>query len=66
MNDRSIAYFSMEIGLEPGMPTYAGGLGVLAGDIIRSAQELFDASTNPGMVVHDHNPDLLVYHDHSL
>jgi len=32
--------FSMEIGLEPGMPTYSGGLGVLAGDTIRSAADL--------------------------
>jgi starch phosphorylase len=30
----------MEIGLESGMPTYAGGLGVLAGDTIRSAADL--------------------------
>jgi len=35
-----IAYFSMEIALEPGMPTYAGGLGVLAGDTLRSAADL--------------------------
>ena len=35
-----IAYFSMEIALEPGMPTYAGGLGVLAGDMLRAAAEL--------------------------
>jgi glycogen phosphorylase len=35
-----VAYFSMEIGLNPGMPTYAGGLGVLAGDTIRSAADL--------------------------
>ena len=35
-----IAYFSMEIALEPGMPTYSGGLGVLAGDTIRSAADL--------------------------
>jgi starch phosphorylase len=35
-----IAYFSMEIGLEAGMPTYSGGLGVLAGDTIRSAADL--------------------------
>ncbi len=35
-----IAYFSMEIALDPGMPTYAGGLGVLAGDTIRSAADL--------------------------
>ncbi|HET9533590.1 MAG TPA: alpha-glucan family phosphorylase, partial [Blastocatellia bacterium] len=35
-----IAYFSMEIGLESGMPTYAGGLGVLAGDTVRAAADL--------------------------
>lgn len=40
MNDRSIAYFSMEIALEGGMPTFSGGLGVLAGDMIRSAADL--------------------------
>ncbi len=39
-SSRSIAYFSMEIGLEAGMPTYSGGLGVLAGDTIRSAADL--------------------------
>ena len=32
-----VAYFSREIALEPGMPTYAGGLGVLAGDTLRAA-----------------------------
>ncbi|MEK7269886.1 MAG: alpha-glucan family phosphorylase, partial [Planctomycetota bacterium] len=37
---RRIAYFSMEIGLEAGIPTYSGGLGVLAGDTIRSAADL--------------------------
>src|SRR5207237_8266588 len=36
----TIAYFSMEIGLEVGMPTYSGGLGVLAGDTIRAAAGL--------------------------
>ena len=40
-NDKArVAYFSMEIGLNPLMPTYAGGLGVLAGDTIRSAADL--------------------------
>lgn len=38
--ERKIAYFSMEIGLHPDIPTYAGGLGVLAGDAIRSAADL--------------------------
>ena len=37
---RRIAYFSMEIGLEVGMPTYSGGLGVLAGDTVRAAADL--------------------------
>jgi starch phosphorylase len=36
----TIAYFSMEVGLDPGMPTYAGGLGMLAGDTLRSAADL--------------------------
>jgi starch phosphorylase len=36
----SIAYFSMEVGLIAEMPTYAGGLGVLAGDTLRSAADL--------------------------
>lgn len=36
----SVAYFSMEIALEPDMPTYSGGLGALAGDTIRSAADL--------------------------
>ena len=37
---RSIAYFSMEIGFHPDVPTYSGGLGMLAGDTIRSAADL--------------------------
>jgi starch phosphorylase len=33
-DQRTVAYFSMEIGMHPEMPTYAGGLGILAGDTI--------------------------------
>jgi starch phosphorylase len=40
MAGRSIAYFSMEVGLSPEMPTYSGGLGVLAGDTIKAAADL--------------------------
>jgi len=36
----TIAYFSMEVGLDPAMPTYSGGLGVLAGDTLRAAADL--------------------------
>jgi len=35
-----VAYLSMEIALENKIKTYAGGLGVLAGDILRSAADL--------------------------
>jgi len=35
-----VAYFSMEVGLDSSMPTYSGGLGVLAGDTLRAAADL--------------------------
>jgi glycogen phosphorylase len=42
---RAIAYFSMEIALSQALPTYSGGLGMLAGDTLRSA-----ADTSASMV----------------
>ena len=38
--NRFVAYFSMEIALENQIPTYSGGLGVLAGDTIRAAADI--------------------------
>jgi glycogen phosphorylase len=38
-SEQAIAYFSMEIALKPEIPTYSGGLGVLAGDTIRAAAD---------------------------
>jgi starch phosphorylase len=35
-----IAYFSMEIGVNEKIPTYSGGLGILAGDTIKSCSDL--------------------------
>src|SRR5277367_4501016 len=35
-----VAYFSMEIAISPAMPTYSGGLGVLAGDTLRAAADM--------------------------
>ncbi|TYB30521.1 MAG: glycosyltransferase family 1 protein [Candidatus Mcinerneyibacterium aminivorans] len=35
-----IAYFSMEYGLHESLPLYSGGLGVLAGDFIKSASDM--------------------------
>jgi len=37
---RNIGYFSMEIGVSQHLPTYSGGLGILAGDILKSAADL--------------------------
>jgi starch phosphorylase len=37
---RRVAYFSMEVAIAPGMATYSGGLGVLAGDTLKSAADL--------------------------
>ncbi len=39
-HDSRIAYFSMEIGLKSDIPTYSGGLGVLAGDTLKSSADL--------------------------
>ena len=37
---RVVAYFCMEYGLDESFPIYSGGLGVLAGDFIKSAHDL--------------------------
>ena len=39
LSQRSVAYFSMEIALAKELPTYSGGLGMLAGDTLRSAAD---------------------------
>ena len=39
LSQRSVAYFSMEIALAKQLPTYSGGLGMLAGDTLRSAAD---------------------------
>ncbi len=38
--ERRVAYFSMEVGIDSSMPTYSGGLGVLAGDTIKAFADL--------------------------
>ena len=40
ITEPKIAYFSMEIGLREDIPTYSGGLGVLAGDTVKAAADL--------------------------
>jgi len=36
----TIAYFSMDVAIDSAIPTYSGGLGILAGDMLRSAADL--------------------------
>ncbi len=38
--DFSVAYFSMEFGISESLPNYSGGLGILAGDHLKSASDL--------------------------
>jgi glycogen phosphorylase len=40
MRSRPIAYFCAEFGLEAWLPIYSGGLGVLAGDVVKEAGDL--------------------------
>lgn len=40
MSGLSIAYFCLEMGINEAIPTYAGGLGILAGDMLRSCADL--------------------------
>jgi starch phosphorylase len=37
---KRVAYFSMEFGLSEALPIYSGGLGILAGDFLKSASDL--------------------------
>ncbi|MBI4584752.1 MAG: alpha-glucan family phosphorylase [Planctomycetes bacterium] len=38
--ENPVAYFSMEFGIHPSLPVYAGGLGILAGDHLKSASDI--------------------------
>ncbi len=40
LRTRPVAYFSAEFGLHESLPIYSGGLGILAGDHIKSASDL--------------------------
>lgn len=48
--DTKIAYFSAEFGLHESLPIYSGGLGVLAGDHLKSASELALPLTGVGLL----------------
>ncbi len=47
-----ICYFSMEFGLHESLPVYSGGLGLLAGDHLKSASDLGIPLTGVGLLYH--------------
>ncbi len=49
----AVAYFSMEIAIDDGVPSYSGGLGVLAGDFLRSAADLGLPVVGVTLLYHD-------------
>ncbi|MHB8119437.1 MAG: alpha-glucan family phosphorylase [Methanothrix sp.] len=46
----SIAYFSMEFGLSEALPIYSGGLGILAGDHLKTASDMAVPITGIGLL----------------
>jgi len=45
-----VAYFSMEFGLSESLPIYSGGLGILAGDLLKTASDLDVPMTGIGLL----------------
>jgi len=47
---KSVAYFSMEFGLSEALPIYSGGLGLLAGDFLKTAGDMGVPVTGIGLL----------------
>ncbi|MBN1780431.1 alpha-glucan family phosphorylase [bacterium] len=71
-----IAYFSMEFGLHESLPIYSGGLGILAGDHLKSASDLDLPLVGIGLLyreayftqfisMHGHQQSIYLYNDYS-
>lgn len=50
MSERPVAYFCMEYGLNSEFHTYSGGLGVLAGDILKASKDLGENVVGVGLM----------------
>ncbi|MBV8750590.1 MAG: alpha-glucan family phosphorylase [Candidatus Eremiobacteraeota bacterium] len=53
MTDPLVAYISMEIAVSPAVATYSGGLGVLAGDVVRAAADAAYPMVGVTLLYHD-------------
>lgn len=49
-NNKRVAYFCMEYGLDQRLPLYAGGLGILAGDFLKAANDVDAPIVGIGML----------------
>ena len=52
LNNRPVVYFSAEFGLHESIPIYSGGLGILAGDHLKSASDLGVPLIGIGLLYH--------------
>jgi len=52
---KTIAYFSMEVALHHEIPNFAGGLGVLAADILKSAADMGVPMVGVSLIYHQHD-----------
>jgi starch phosphorylase len=52
LSNRPVAYFSAEFGLHESLPIYSGGLGILAGDHLKSASDLGIPLMGIGLLYH--------------
>jgi starch phosphorylase len=52
LSDRPVIYFSAEFGLHESLPIYSGGLGILAGDHLKSASDLGIPLIGIGLLYH--------------
>ncbi len=53
MRSRPVAYFCMEFGIHESLPIYSGGLGILAGDHLKSASDLGVPLVGVGLLYHE-------------
>jgi starch phosphorylase len=51
--DRPVAYFCSEFGVHHSLPLYGGGLGVLAGDVLKAASDLALPMVGVGLLYRD-------------
>ena len=52
-NGERVAYFSAEFGLTEVLPIYAGGLGILAGDLLKSSSDMGVPMAGVGLFYHE-------------